>query len=71
MITMKIGAKYNWKNQLERLVYLGKLGVWHQFSLVSNPETVWCEVLESDMRMLEETPEEPSQLDKNPSTPPK
>ncbi len=55
----KIGEKWNWKNQSERLVYLG-LGSggsagWHQFALVNNPDVVWCEVLERDMHMLERT----------------
>lgn len=52
---MKIGGKYNWVNQKERLVYLGKEGFWHQFALVDEPATVWCEVLASDLDKLEET----------------
>ncbi len=56
---MKIGNKYNWKHQSERLIYLGHNfsgnGYWHQFAKVELPEVVWCEVLETDLRMLEET----------------
>ena len=56
---MKVGGKYNWKNQQERLVYLGENwsgnGYWHQFAKVESPEAVWCEVLDSDLRMIEET----------------
>ena len=52
---MRVGDKYNWVNQPERLVYLGKEGPWHQFAKVESPEIVWCEVLDSDLRMLEET----------------
>jgi len=52
---MEIGEKYNWVNQPERLVYVGKSGCWHQFEKVDNPGTVWCEVLDSDLRMLEKT----------------
>ena len=56
---MKIGERYNWKNQHERLVYLGNNwsgnGYWHQFALVESPEKVWCEVRDSDLHMLEET----------------
>jgi hypothetical protein len=51
-----IGKKYNWVNQSERLVYTGKKGCWHQFAEVGYPaEIVWCEVLDSDLDMIEET----------------
>lgn len=54
-----IGGKYNWKNQPERLVYMGVgTGIsfgWHQFALVEKPNKVWCEVLNSDMHLLEKT----------------
>lgn len=56
---MIVGGKYNWKNQQERLVYLGHNwsgnGYWHQFALVSDPDKVWCEVLTKDLHMLEAT----------------
>ena len=52
---MKKGDRYNWKHQKERLVYLGKKGCWHQFAEVEFPHIVWCEVLDSDLDMLEET----------------
>ena len=54
-----IGNRYNWKNQPERLVYMGmcepRNGRWHQFAKVESPEVVWCEVLPNDLHMLEET----------------
>lgn len=50
-----IGGKYNWKTQPERLVYLGKEGLWNQFAKIEYPEGVWCEVLDEDLHMLEET----------------
>lgn len=57
-----VGDRYNWKNQPERLVYMGlchpRNGVWHQFAKVESPEVVWCEVLTSDLHMLEPTPQE-------------
>ncbi|WP_313332824.1 hypothetical protein [Comamonas sp.] len=60
---METGGRYNWRNQPERLIYLGKNwsgnGFWHQFSLVEDPETVWCEVLDSDLENFEETPPAP------------
>ena len=49
---MKIGDKYRWRYQIERLIYLGKQGNWHQFALVEHPDTVWCEVLERDLDKL-------------------
>ena len=56
---MKIGGRYNWKNQPERLVYIGmcepRNGFWHQFAKVESPDVVWCEVLTADLHMLEET----------------
>ena len=61
---MEIGKKYNWKNQPERLVYLGYNwsgnGYWHQFAKIEpgdvcHSEAVWCEVLDSDLKMIEET----------------
>jgi hypothetical protein len=60
---MRIGGKYNWIGQAERLVYVGHNwsgnGRWHQFEKVEAPGTVWCEVLTSDLHMIEETqPEE-------------
>lgn len=51
----ELGGIYNWKNQKERLVYIGKKGSWHQFAEIDYPEIVWCEVLDSDLDMLEKT----------------
>lgn len=51
---MQIGDEYNWKNQPERLKYIGKKGVWHQFELTGK-QGVWCEVLDEDLHMLEKT----------------
>ena len=57
--TMKRGGRYNWKNQPERLIYLGRNwsgnGYWHQFKKIGDPREVWCEVLDEDLHMLEET----------------
>lgn len=56
---MVVGGRYNWKNQPERLVYLGYNwsgnGYWHQFEKVDEPGTVWCEVLSSDLQYFEVT----------------
>ena len=57
--TMRKGGKYNWRGQAERLVYLGRNwsgnGYWHQFEKVDAPGVVWCEVLDADLSMIEET----------------
>ena len=41
---MKIGDRYNWKNQPERLVYVGmcepRNGRWYQFEKVDEPGVV-------------------------------
>lgn len=58
---MKIGGHYNWIGQPNRLIYLGRNwsgnGYWHQFEEVGKPGIIWCEVLDKDLRMLEETQE--------------
>lgn len=46
--TPKVGDRCKWKNQPERLVYMGRNGVWHQFEKVGEPQ---------DMYMLELTKE--------------
>lgn len=58
---MKHGDKYNWKNQPERLIYVGteiSNGLWYQFAKVDKPNVIWCEVREHDLYMLEETKDE-------------
>lgn len=56
---MKVGGRYNWIGQKEKLIYMGYNfsgnGYWHQFSLVENPDVVWCEVTTSDLSMIEES----------------
>lgn len=54
--TMKRGGRYNWQYQKERLIYMRKRGSWHQFRLVGDrSHRVWCEVLDEDLHLLEET----------------
>jgi hypothetical protein len=60
---VKRGGLYNWKNQSERLMYLGirrfsgDPRTWHQFVKIDDPGKVWSEVLDSELHMLEETPD--------------
>ncbi len=57
--TMKRGGRYNWKGQPDRLIYLGRNwsgnGYWHQFEKIGDERPVWCEVVDTDLHMLEET----------------
>lgn len=58
---LKIGSGYKWSHQPERLVYMGPkrydgdMRVWYQFAKVEMPDVVWCEVLMSELHMMEET----------------
>lgn len=56
---MKVGEKYNFQNQSERLVYIGYNwsgnGMWHQFEEVDKPGVVWCELTDDDLGMIERT----------------
>jgi hypothetical protein len=58
---MKLRGFYNWKSQEDRLIYLGRNwvgnGHWHQFKKIGDPRAVWCELLDEDLHMLEETKE--------------
>ena len=62
---LKINGRYNWKNQPERLVYLGKVQNhsqcpgWFQFARVNAPNHRWCEVREYDLASFEETKHDP------------
>lgn len=56
------GEKYNWKNQNDKLVYLGRNfsgnGYWHQFALIESPSKVWCEVQDDQLEYFERTLEQ-------------
>ena len=59
---LKVGGRYNWKGQSERLVHLGKhqdhpyCRGWFQFSKIEEPGKVWCEVRSEDLDHFEVTP---------------
>ncbi|MGJ7508709.1 hypothetical protein [Variovorax sp. GT1P44] len=61
LVVLRIGGKYNWRNQPERLAYMGvrrypgDRRTWHQFEKVDAPGIVWSEVLDSDLPQFEET----------------
>lgn len=53
---MIVGNRYNWRHApRDQLIYIGKVGSWHQFSKVGDPREVWCEVLDEDLHMIEAT----------------
>ena len=58
---MKIGGRYNLRNQNDKLVYMGTKrypdGLWCQFAKVDDPEVVWCEVRPNELSSFEETKE--------------
>lgn len=57
------GKLYNFKNQPERLVFVGRKfypgdqRTWFQFAKVESPDEVWSEILQADLHLVEETPE--------------
>lgn len=51
---MVIGKTYKFKCSPELLIYVGKKGYWHQFDKADNRGTVWCELLDADLGMIEE-----------------
>ena len=59
--SLKRGERYNWKNQPERLVYIGTARypgdyrVWFQFAKVESPDVCWSEVLATDLESIEPT----------------
>jgi len=58
---LRVGDKYNWRSQPERLAYMGVRRYpgdprnWHQFEKVGELGVVWCEVLDEDLSHFEET----------------
>ena len=55
---MVIGKTYKFKYSPELLIYIGKNfsgnGYWHQFEKADNRGVVWCELLDHDLKMIEE-----------------
>lgn len=50
MINLIIGSTYKWKHSPETLIYVGKNKGWNQFTLNG---AIWCEVLDSDLYLME------------------
>lgn len=58
-IDLEIGKFYHWRNQKERLIFLGcnfsGNGPWYQFALIESPDEIWCECLTQDLAGIEPT----------------
>lgn len=55
-----IGGRYNWRNQPERLIYMGVKsypgnGLGYQFAKVEAPDVCWSEVRFADLEFFEDT----------------
>ena len=48
-----VGNKYKWKHERKILIYVGKNGNSHVFNNAETGKT-WCEVLDSDLYLMEE-----------------
>lgn len=48
-----LGANYKFTGGREVLVYVGTYGPWFQFEKVDEPGVIWCEVLESDLCLID------------------
>jgi hypothetical protein len=51
------GQTYHWTHDPHtRLTYIGNNwsgnGYWHQFEKVSDPGSVWCEILDSELPLI-------------------
>lgn len=55
---LKVGGRYNFVNQKDRLIYLGRgNNAWcfHEFENVEQPGVVWTYLPDKDIYMLEQT----------------
>lgn len=48
------GKKYQFIGQSEEIIYIGKDGNWNQFEKFDDRGKVWCELLDSDLHLIEE-----------------
>lgn len=67
-LQLKVDGRYNWRYSADPpLSYMGARRYpgdprrWHQFERVAQPGIVWCEVLDSDLHLFEETAQPPEQ----------
>ena len=51
---LKVGANYHFIGDPKVITYIGKSGSWHQFEC-QDTKTVWAEVLEEDLHLLDLT----------------
>lgn len=53
MLKLKLHATYKFTGQPEIIKFIGKQGCWNQFEKLG-VQGVWCEILDSDLWMIEE-----------------
>ncbi|WP_165953475.1 hypothetical protein [Shewanella decolorationis] len=52
-MTLTIGEIYQFKGGREKIIYVGDYGKWHQFELEGKAGVIWCELLDSDLHLIE------------------
>lgn len=52
-MTLNIGEMYQFKGGREKIVYVGDYGRWHQFELDGKAGVIWCELLDTDLHLIE------------------
>ena len=52
-MTLAVSETYQFKGGQEKIVYVGKQGNWHQFELEGKASVIWCELLDSDLHLIE------------------
>ncbi|MCT8871598.1 hypothetical protein [Shewanella xiamenensis] len=52
-MTLDIGEAYQFKGVRDQIIYVGKEGNWHQFELNGEPGVIWCELLDTDLHLIE------------------
>ncbi len=52
-MALTIGEIYQFKGGREKIIYVGKQGNWHQFELNGEAGVIWCELLDSDLHLIE------------------
>ncbi|MCU7962372.1 hypothetical protein ACRN98_22280 [Shewanella oncorhynchi] len=53
MMALILGDTYQFKGGREQIIYVGDYGSWHQFELKGEVGVIWCELLDSDLHLIE------------------
>ncbi len=69
MIELVIGKFYNFRFGKDRLIYIGKKGIWNQFEKIDERGKIWTEVIDENLHLIEATkllPPRKIEITKNP-----